>query len=232
MKSMKRNDALLILTVLSAMLIGFASAEAKSGCCSSHGGVDCATGPQSNGHVICNDRWYGSSCLYSEMVMCGSYQKEDNASNSTVNRTITYSKDNPSNLKDNKKDNVSNSTVNENVTHSKDNSSKLKDNNIESENSDKKKLVNRTTILTNKSAELINTCDIGFRSVIAGSPSYCKSGKWEPQKVNGQSCQNNFECNSNFCNNESCYDISAKVAEHESTLQLILGWFRKNFHMD
>lgn len=43
----------------------------KSGCCSSHGGVDCSAGPQSNGHVICNDGWRSSSCLYSEMVKCG-----------------------------------------------------------------------------------------------------------------------------------------------------------------
>lgn len=44
---------------------------AKSGCCSGHDGVNCAAGPQGNGKVICNDGWKGSSCLYSEMVMCG-----------------------------------------------------------------------------------------------------------------------------------------------------------------
>ena len=46
---------------------------ARSGCCSGHGGVSCAAGPQSNGHVICNDGWTGSSCLYSGMVMCEGY---------------------------------------------------------------------------------------------------------------------------------------------------------------
>lgn len=45
--------------------------EAKSGCCSGHGGVSCGTGPQSNGNVICNDGWRGSSCSYSGMIMCG-----------------------------------------------------------------------------------------------------------------------------------------------------------------
>jgi len=45
--------------------------EAKRGCCSSHGGVDCGAGAQSNGKVICYDGWRSSSCLYSEMVKCG-----------------------------------------------------------------------------------------------------------------------------------------------------------------
>jgi len=47
------------------------SVLARSGCCSSHGGVCCECGSQSNGKVICNDGWTGSSCYYSEMVMCG-----------------------------------------------------------------------------------------------------------------------------------------------------------------
>lgn len=45
--------------------------EARSGCCSGHSGVDCGAGAQSNGNVICNDGWRGSSCSYSGMVMCG-----------------------------------------------------------------------------------------------------------------------------------------------------------------
>jgi len=49
------------------------SVFAKSGCCSSHDGVCCECGAQSNGKVICNDGWRGSSCYYSEMVNCGSY---------------------------------------------------------------------------------------------------------------------------------------------------------------
>jgi len=56
---------------------------AKSGCCSSHDGVNCSAGPQSNGKVICNDGWRGSSCLYSEMVMCGG------SSNTTTTKTVT-----------------------------------------------------------------------------------------------------------------------------------------------
>lgn len=45
--------------------------SARSGCCSGHDGVNCGAGSQGNGKVICNDGWRGSSCLYSEMAMCG-----------------------------------------------------------------------------------------------------------------------------------------------------------------
>jgi len=61
----------LILTVILAVFLSFEIVEAKSGCCSHHGGVDCGAGAQSNGKVICYDGWRGSSCLYSEMVKCG-----------------------------------------------------------------------------------------------------------------------------------------------------------------
>jgi len=58
-------------TAILAVFLSIVVVEAKSGCCSGHGGVSCGAGPQGNGHVICNDGWTGSSCLYSEMVMCG-----------------------------------------------------------------------------------------------------------------------------------------------------------------
>ncbi len=58
--------------------------DAKSGCCSGHGGVNCSVGPQSNGHVICNDGWTGSSCLYSEMVMCGGSSTSSTTNINTV----------------------------------------------------------------------------------------------------------------------------------------------------
>lgn len=45
-------------------------AFATSGACSSHGGVNCAAGPDSDGSVICNDTWPDSSVQYSSMVMC------------------------------------------------------------------------------------------------------------------------------------------------------------------
>lgn len=41
------------------------SSCASSGACSSHDGVDCSAGPDSDGSVICNDGWRGSSVEYS-----------------------------------------------------------------------------------------------------------------------------------------------------------------------
>ena len=46
--------------------------SATSGCCSSHGGVNCNK-IQANGNVVCNDGWTGSSCTYSSMVKCQGY---------------------------------------------------------------------------------------------------------------------------------------------------------------
>ena len=62
-----------ILTLLLFIVFPIDKAEAERGCCSWHGGVCCGCGPQSNGRVICNDGWRGSSCFYSEMVMCRGY---------------------------------------------------------------------------------------------------------------------------------------------------------------
>ncbi len=70
----------LLLTTLAALLAAFLYVTpvfAKSGCCSGHGGVDCAAGSQDNGNVICNDGWTGSSCAYSGMVMCGGTTPSD-----------------------------------------------------------------------------------------------------------------------------------------------------------
>lgn len=61
----------IFLSFLALLVFNTSSVLAKSGCCSSHGGVSCSAGAQSNGNVICNDGWRGSSCSYSSMVMCG-----------------------------------------------------------------------------------------------------------------------------------------------------------------
>lgn len=63
--------------------------EARSGCCSGHDGVNCSAGAQSNGNVICNDGWRGSSCSYSEMVMCGGSSSSSTTTVQTVQPTST-----------------------------------------------------------------------------------------------------------------------------------------------
>lgn len=73
MKSLSLKLASIFLTALMAVFLYLKPIYAKSGCCSHHGGVNCAAGPQSNGKVICNDGWKQSSCYYSEMVKCGGY---------------------------------------------------------------------------------------------------------------------------------------------------------------
>jgi len=63
-----------LLFLLTCFILSFPkNIFAVSGCCSSHGGVNCAAGPQANGKVICYDGLLGSSCFYSGMVMCQSY---------------------------------------------------------------------------------------------------------------------------------------------------------------
>ena len=47
-------------------------ADATSGACSWHGGVDCSMGRQSNGKVYCNDGWTDSMASYDFMVKCES----------------------------------------------------------------------------------------------------------------------------------------------------------------
>lgn len=67
----------LLLLPLALILTPLSPALATSGACSSHGGVDCGAGASSDGNVICNDGWTGSSVAYSAMAECGapsSYQ--------------------------------------------------------------------------------------------------------------------------------------------------------------
>ena len=45
-------------------------AQATSGACSSHGGVNCSAGMQSSGTVYCNDGWTDSMVQYEFMAMC------------------------------------------------------------------------------------------------------------------------------------------------------------------
>lgn len=56
-----------IILVLSFLVLSIASnAQATSGACSYHGGVDCSAGADYDGSVICNDGWSDSSVGYYE----------------------------------------------------------------------------------------------------------------------------------------------------------------------
>lgn len=58
---------------------------------------------------------------------------------------------------------------------------------------------------------------------------YCIGGLWLEQHEDNQSCENSFECKSNFCGNGYCFPIKETVDEHTSLLDSILGWFRRMF---
>lgn len=65
----------------------------------------------------------------------------------------------------------------------------------------------------------------GFRLINEGSSQYCDlDDQLHPQKELNESCQNNFECQSNQCSSGKCLDLSAKLEETQGLLQKILAW--------
>jgi hypothetical protein len=75
------------------------------------------------------------------------------------------------------------------------------------------------------------THEVGVRKVINNTSVYCIDGLWFKQKEDNQTCQNSFECLSNFCSKDFCYDISKQVEENKSLLNSILDWIKKFFRM-
>jgi hypothetical protein len=70
---MKKNDNLLILILFTLLLVFVFIPNvslAISGACSSHYGVNCSIGPDSDGSVVCNDGWRDSSADYYSAVEC------------------------------------------------------------------------------------------------------------------------------------------------------------------
>ena len=61
---------LLIISLFVFFSFSARATLATSGACTGHGGVNCAAGAQSNGDVICNDGWTGSSVSYDSMSEC------------------------------------------------------------------------------------------------------------------------------------------------------------------
>ena len=65
----------------------------------------------------------------------------------------------------------------------------------------------------------------GFRLLNEGSSQYCDMDEQlHPQKALDESCQNNFECQSNQCSSGKCLDLNAKMEETQNLLQKILVW--------
>jgi len=76
-------------------------------------------------------------------------------------------------------------------------------------------------------------CDsLGERSNISTISVYCINELWLPQKADNQTCQNNFECLSNFCGKGECYDIRLNVEKQANIIDRILTWIRSLFGLN
>lgn len=81
---------IIYISTIFIFLIFPIKANATSGCCSHHGGVNCNK-IQSNGNVVCNDGWLGSTCSYDSMDMCSSYTPiASNSSTTNPTNTANY----------------------------------------------------------------------------------------------------------------------------------------------
>lgn len=65
----------------------------------------------------------------------------------------------------------------------------------------------------------------GIRTTLEDKKQYCDiDSSWKEQKNNGETCDNNFECNTNLCIDSECLN--------SSFLQKIISWFKNLFGGD
>ncbi|PIY60329.1 hypothetical protein COY95_02335 [Candidatus Woesearchaeota archaeon CG_4_10_14_0_8_um_filter_47_5] len=76
-----------------------------------------------------------------------------------------------------------------------------------------------------------STClPYGTRLVDGEAPVFCSvDGSFSKQRAEDASCQNNYECLSNFCGNGRCVDIEGKLQNTENLLQKVIDWLGKIF---
>jgi len=73
-------------------------------------------------------------------------------------------------------------------------------------------------------------CDqTGIRDTRDGRSVYCYNELWQVQKDNQGTCQNNFECKSNFCSEGACYNLVKEVSQNKDMLQQILDFLKRIF---
>lgn len=91
---MIKTKQILLLALTTFFLLCFPNLTlAKSGACSSHGGVNCAVGPDYDGSVICQDGWRESSVAFTDNKECGISLCDAMANLSATNQVIKYEKD-------------------------------------------------------------------------------------------------------------------------------------------
>lgn len=85
-------------------------------------------------------------------------------------------------------------------------------------------------VYSSEEAKIISCLDYGTRIVFNQSAQYCDiNGEFSGQKSNGESCQNNYECVSNFCSSGECYDIRGDIQETQGLVQAIMDFFKSVF---
>jgi hypothetical protein len=71
---------------------------------------------------------------------------------------------------------------------------------------------------------------IGSRIKSDDTPYFCDIDKLlKKQKEDGESCDNSFECKTNFCSKGICYDIQKEIEKTRGLLEKIILWFKKLF---
>ena len=76
-------------------------------------------------------------------------------------------------------------------------------------------------------------CLLGNKCVPYGTRTgdqFCSlDEQWVSLAETGQPCNNNYECKSNFCSNQQCYDIKKELEETRNIIEKILDWLTKLF---
>jgi hypothetical protein len=71
---------------------------------------------------------------------------------------------------------------------------------------------------------------LGSRLVTENIPRFCDiDGKLSNQVLEGTSCQNNFECNTNVCSSGKCIDLVKARNEQKSMIRKIMDWLGNIF---
>ena len=78
---------------------------------------------------------------------------------------------------------------------------------------------------------LNNKCVIqGTRVSIDNQSSYCDmDNKWSLQKETNSSCDNNYECKTNYCTSGKCYDVAGEIQQTRGLLEMIWDFLQSIF---
>jgi hypothetical protein len=78
---------------------------------------------------------------------------------------------------------------------------------------------------------LNNKCVIqGTRVSIDNESSYCNiDNEWSVQEETNSSCDNNYECKTNYCTSGKCYDVAGEIQQTKGLLEMILDFLQSIF---